>query len=96
MAKSSPTVPPHCQVEEQSCPNSTWTTNSAVPSVNKINWRAAMLEKRTASKRNAKLKKPATQREKSENLLNTYEQELLELEKGSQQCANAVDQREVK
>ena len=54
------------------------------------------MEKRTASKRNAKLKKPATQREKSENLLNTYEQELLELEKGSQQCANAVDQREVK
>ena len=55
-----------------------------------------MLEKSVVSKRNAKLKKLATQREKSENLLNACQQELLEVEKGIQQCANTVDQREVK
>lgn len=50
-----------------------------------------MLEKRATSKRNAKLKKLEAQREKSNNLLDAYQQELSELEKGSQQCANAVD-----
>lgn len=46
------------------------------------------------SEQNAKLKKLEAQRERSNNLLDAYQPE--ELEKGSKQCANVVERREVK